>query len=335
MAVQVFTRENKLKQLRYEQLYLKTKTSDLNFVCGGDRSTNIPGHKFLLSVASPVFEAMFYGSTKPSNDIPIDGISTEAFKEFLQLFYLNKVQLTSLNIIEVVQLCKKYEVADGLSVCESPLVAYLITNLDDMCLNYGKALNLNVPSAIRNCGLKIGENAFEVLKSSSFLKCDRKLLDKILEIVASKCSPSVIVESCMAWAKAECVRQQLDITTVNLKAQLKNSLNRIPFDKLSTEQFSQHINTYKRFFVEDELESLVLTAMSKKAKLCDLVNKLDPSMHLEVKMHLVDCDRRLKTSANGSYQKLIMPHSITFMSSALGVLHRKIGTWRCFANCYV
>lgn len=47
--------------------------------------------------------------------------SAAAFKEFLQHFYLAKVQLTSKHIVKVMNLCKKYEVTDGLEACVASL----------------------------------------------------------------------------------------------------------------------------------------------------------------------------------------------------------------------
>lgn len=256
----------KLRKLRYylarqncEKLYLDSKTADVKFVFK-DSDATVPALKAILSVGSPVFDIMFYGSLPEEDDILIEDDSPEAFKEFLQLFYLDDFQPTSKNIFKVANMCKKYELADSLKLCKAPMRNSL--TIHSMCYGYGVDLLLEMENIIKYCEQEIKENASEILKSADFLECTHQLFDKNLRLVLPECSASDVVDASMAQTKAKCERDNLEATSDNLKAQLNSSFDRIPFAELDSEQFLRHTKTYKRFFVEDELEAIIF----KKAR---------------------------------------------------------------------
>ncbi|XP_055308832.1 BTB/POZ domain-containing protein 1-like [Sitodiplosis mosellana] len=264
MSGKVFEKDNKMAWSIGQNLYLDSKTADVKFVFENS-DESVQALKAILSAGSPVFDAMFYGSLPENGDILIVDAYPEAFKQFLQFFYLARVRLTSDHIFEVANLCKKYAINEGLKLCETPMQMSL--RINNTCTGYAVAILLGMENVVEFCEREIKHKATEILKSTDFLKCDHKLFDKILQLLTRDCgsmttSASVIVDACMAWAKAKCARDNLDNTSANLKAQLKDSIDCIPFDELSSEQFSHHIETYKRFFVENELEAIIL----KKAR---------------------------------------------------------------------
>lgn len=161
-------------------------------------------------------------------------------------------------------MCQKYELFDALKLCEAPIKKTLASS--NICSGYAQALLLDMEAVINFCEKKIKQKAYEILDSVDFLKCDQKILGKIIPLVAPKCSASVIVDACMDWAKAKCERDNLEDTPENLKAQLKDLIDLIPFDELDSKQFTRHTKTYKRFFVEDELEAIISKTFAKKSK---------------------------------------------------------------------
>lgn len=76
-------------------------------------------------------------------------------------------------------------------------------------------------------------------------------------MVPLNCDASVIVNGCMEWSKAACVRSNMEMCSKNLRAQFGDLFNRIPFDELIVEEFSQHMTTYKQFFITEELETFI------------------------------------------------------------------------------
>lgn len=98
-------------------LYLSEKAADVYLIFeSGER---IPAHKPLLVAASEVFDTMFFGSMPEKGDVKMVDVSADAFKEFLQFFYFNKVPLTIQNIGHVMYLGDKYDVAECMKLCET------------------------------------------------------------------------------------------------------------------------------------------------------------------------------------------------------------------------
>lgn len=249
-----------------EKMYLNEKTADVHFKFGNDDVIfeRVPAHKCLLSFASPVFDTMFYGTLPEKQDIPIVDSSAVAFKEFLQFFYLDQIRITSEYIIEVMNLCQKYEVAEGKNVCEATLKNAL--NINNMCWGYKIAQFLENKNLIEFCEQKIKTNASEIIKTETFLESGRKSLGKILEILPSDCRSLDIVNACIAWAKAECARENINRDPVNLRAKLGDVFNQMPFDKLTMENFSQIIISYNGFFIAKEMETIMEKITSNKGQ---------------------------------------------------------------------
>ena len=69
----------------------------------------IPAHKFVLSIGSPVFEAMFYGELAETKDsIEMPDAEYESLMEFFRFMYSDEVNLSGSNVMGVLYLAKKY-----------------------------------------------------------------------------------------------------------------------------------------------------------------------------------------------------------------------------------
>lgn len=87
----------------------------------------IPAHKFLLSICSPVFFALFCGEmaeTKHNIDLP--DCEHEGMFEFLRFIYTDEVCLTGNNVMQVMYLAEKYMIPRLVSECAK----YLRRNMD-------------------------------------------------------------------------------------------------------------------------------------------------------------------------------------------------------------
>lgn len=59
--------------------------SDCRFIVGTEpNEQELDGHKLFLAMASPVFEAMFFGGMADNNPIAILDVQPEAFKALLE-----------------------------------------------------------------------------------------------------------------------------------------------------------------------------------------------------------------------------------------------------------
>ena len=88
--------------------------SDVKFTVrttdGGSESMQfIPAHKLVLSISSPVFEAMFYGELAETRDfIELPDCDYECLLELFRFMYCDEVNLSGSNVMGVLYLAKKY-----------------------------------------------------------------------------------------------------------------------------------------------------------------------------------------------------------------------------------
>ena len=83
--------------------------SDVKFVVRDSNSESesgskkvIPAHKFVLSIGSPVFEAMFYGELAETRDsIELPDCEYESLLELFRYLYSDEVNLSGSNVMQV------------------------------------------------------------------------------------------------------------------------------------------------------------------------------------------------------------------------------------------
>lgn len=287
--------KNSLSQRIGEKLYLNSLLSDVNFVLttkSGDVE-EIPAHRIMLASGSSIMNDMLYGYLRrEDDDIPITDASIEAFREFLQFFYLNEVRLTSKHIVEVINLCKKFKLTECVTACIDSLQRSL--TIDDVCWAYGIAISTNRQDFVKFCEERIKETPTEIFESESFVECDYELLVKIITVVLSECTTIEMINACMKWTKAQCKRINVLRTPKNMRNSLSNLFNQIPFEKLSLEQLSQFTCTYKNIFTGKELRAITKKIKTKSLAATEQEIIENRFVHGDLRNeHILDCDRRL------------------------------------------
>ena len=118
---------------RSEHMFNNDLFSDVKFVvqetsrCGRGSKRVIPAHKFVLSISSPVFEAMFYGElAETASSIELPDCDYDSLLEFFRYMYSDEVILRGSNVMGVLYLAKKYLVPSVADKCTE----YLQDNLD-------------------------------------------------------------------------------------------------------------------------------------------------------------------------------------------------------------
>lgn len=247
-----------------EKLYLDTRTADVFFAFDAKNEDHeqIPAHKSILSAMSPVFDAMLYGPAKENGDINIVDSTPEAFREFLQFFYLTQVELSTENLLEVMNLGKQYMLDDCLTACTKFCEATL--TLDNMCWGYELAILFDLDGLMRFCERQISANPNEIFKSNCFLNCDPNLLRHILQLDALECDESMIFDGCIAWAKRACARNGLKSKKAdNLRSQLGDLFYEIRFGEFTHKHFHDRYRLYDGLFTLEEFRDITMMITSK------------------------------------------------------------------------
>lgn len=231
-------------------LYLDVETADVYFLVG---ETKIPAHKNLLAAASDVFKRMFYGPLKETENVRIDGVNETAFKEFLQFFYIENVKLTAEHIGDVMDLGHKYNVAKCSELC----VEFLKDTLTDenICIGLSLATIYDQNELKDFCKKRIIANTSAVIKSSSFLECDRSILEYILSINLFSCSEMDIFEACMSWVRA--TSKQNVLTKELVRTYLGNLFYGIRFASMKIKDVASLTGPYGFLFSFDEYKEII------------------------------------------------------------------------------
>lgn len=275
-----------------EKLYLDTRTADVLFVFNvkNDDREEIPAHKSILSAISPVFDAMLYGPAKENGDIEIVDSTADAFREFLQFFYLTKLELTTENLLEVMNLGKQYMLDDCLSACSEFCEATL--TLDNMCWGYELALLFDLDNLREFCEQKISTNPKEIFQSKCFLNCDLNLLRTILQLNSLECDESVVFDSCIAWAKRTCTRNvHKSKKANNLRSQLDSVFHDIRFGEFTHKDFHDRYRLYDGFFTLEEFKDITMMIASKEYR-PDKFNRDARSIKQPLDHEMLVCDRK-------------------------------------------
>lgn len=250
--------KNELSLRDTERLYLDAGTADVYFLfhTSDQKCEFIPAHKSVLSIKSPVFDSMFYASNVKRDYIDIDDVTCDEFKEFLQFFYLSAVELTVDNFRPVMNLVRKYDIEECVDACSE--VCELTLTADNMCWGYKLAILFKNDELERFCEEFICKHPYEIFRSSSFLNCESCILRCILQFDSMQCDESVIFDGCMAWARANCIRNGIDETNMsNIRKLLSDVFYEIRFGDMAIQDFYHRYCLYKDLFSLDEFEDII------------------------------------------------------------------------------
>lgn len=259
----------------FEDFYLDAATADVFFVFGNNNE-RIPAHKVLLAAKSDVFKAMFFGELKEKGDIKIVDASAAAFKEFLRFFYCTEIDPTTENAPNVLKLADKYNVPACCDFYEK-LMGDTITN-DNVCFVYGLALLYKRSGLKELCEQRIVEATESVLKSQSFLKCDRSVLQAILNLDELECTEMDVFVAFMEWTKR--AANETNLTKEMVQKYLGDLFYQFRFKLMSFSSFVTLLPTYGHLFTSEEYTEILQLIGDKKFKSTLFTNRESATIDL-------------------------------------------------------
>ena len=187
--------------------------SDVKFVARGPSGESeskqvIPAHKFVLSISSPVFEAMFYGELAETTDsIELPDCEYESLLELFRYIYSDEVNLSGSNVMGVLYLAKKYMVPSLVDKCAE----YLQDNLDasNVFSILPQAQNFEEQNLVDQGWEVIDKEAEEALESDGFLTIKRSLLEAVVERDTLNIPEIQLFKAVNLWATKRCEEQGL------------------------------------------------------------------------------------------------------------------------------
>lgn len=219
-------------------IFNKEILSDVHFVVGkGTQQQRIPAHKFILSVGSAVFDAMFNGAmATTSEEIELPDVEPAAFLALLRFLYSDEVQIGPETVMMTLYTAKKYAVP----ALEKACVDFLKSNLssDNAFMLLTQARLFDEPQLAALCLETIDKYTSEALAAEGFTDIDHETLCAVLERDTLRIREAKLFAAVVRWAEQECMRQNLLVTSENQRNVLGRALNLIRFPLMTVEEFA-------------------------------------------------------------------------------------------------
>ena len=199
-------------QERCKSIFNQDLLSDVKFVVrdskGGSESKNIPAHKFVLAISSPVFNAMFYGELAETKDsVEISDCEYESLLELFRFIYSNETNLTSDNVMQLMYLSKKYMLPSLADKCSS----YLQENLDgsNVFTVLPDVQKYEEKDLLDQCWKVIEKETEEAVKSDGFVTIERSVLEELVKKETLNIKEVELFKAVDRWAGKACEKQGL------------------------------------------------------------------------------------------------------------------------------
>ena len=187
--------------------------SDVKFsVRGSDGESEtdqlITAHKFVLSIGSPVFEAMFYGELAETKDtIQLPDCDYESLLELLRYLYSDEINLSGSSVLGVLYLAKKYMVPSLAEKCKD----YLQDKLDpsNVFTILPTAQKYEEKNLVDRCWKVIDSQTEQALKSDGFETIEKTLLEALVQRETLEIKEVELFKGCDRWAINQCRKQGL------------------------------------------------------------------------------------------------------------------------------
>ncbi|XP_078348497.1 BTB/POZ domain-containing protein 6-like [Oculina patagonica] len=225
-------------------LFNKELLSDVKLVVpirniGSDYKSEIPAHKFVLAISSPVFFAMFYGQMAETTDsIELSDCDRSSLLEMLRYLYSDEVRLNGSNVMQLSYLAKKY----------------MVPSLDDKCTEFLrdnlKAYNVLciLPYAQKfedkelenRCWKVIETQTKEAIESSEFRDLERPLVESIVKRDGLNMKEVLLFQAVDRWATKECRRRDLTPSDEHAKRRVLGDeiVNAIRYPLMTLSEFA-------------------------------------------------------------------------------------------------
>ena len=236
--------------------------SDVKFVVRGPASGEseskevIPAHKFVLSISSPVFEAMFHGKLAETRDcIELPDCKYESLLELFRYMYSDEVNLSGSNVMGVLYLAKKYMVPSLAEKCAE----YLQTNLNpsNVFIILPYALKFEEKTLADRCWKMIDEQTEEAVNSDPFVTIERSLLEAVIERDALNIEEVELFKAVNLWATRKCNEQGLSTDGSEKRRVLGERIVKgIRFPVMTQQEFAAVVLDCK-ILTQDESYSIV------------------------------------------------------------------------------
>ncbi|XP_068752966.1 BTB/POZ domain-containing protein 6-like [Montipora capricornis] len=216
----------------------------------------IPAHKFVLSISSPVFEAMFYGElAETSGCIELPDCEYNSLLELFRFMYSDEVNLSGSNVMEVFYLARKYMVPSLVDKCSK----YVQNNLQpsNVLSILPLAKKYDDKALVDRCWKVIDTQSEEVVTSDGFATIQRSFLEAIISRGTLTMKEIDLFKAVHLWATKQCKMQDLEANGEAKRGVLGEAVvKKIRFPLMKQQEFATVVLD-KKILTQDEVINLV------------------------------------------------------------------------------
>ncbi|XP_054159112.1 BTB/POZ domain-containing protein 2-like [Oppia nitens] len=226
---------------RMSSIFNREVLADVHFIVGkGQQQLRTPAHKFVLSIGSAVFDAMFNGAmAAKTEEIDLPDVEPAAFLALLRFLYTDEVQIGPETVMTTLYTAKKYAVP----ALEKECVDFLKSNLssDNAFMLLTQARLFDETQLAAMCLETIDKHTVEALAAEGFLDIDFDTLTTVLERDTLRIREVVLFNAVVRWAEQECHRQNSANNPDNQRKTLSRALYLIRFPLMTVEEFAVEV----------------------------------------------------------------------------------------------
>lgn len=242
---------------RLKQLVGNKYGSDFTFIIEDDNNAEIPAHKLIVALASPVLERIVYGIETfcPTDSITVDGISKESFMQILHYIYTDTITVNDENVFEILQKSNYF----GLQGIEGECYDYLEHNLNVATVPWiYHQLFYTVPSCrlLNKCQQLIRIEPLKYFASEYFEKISVDELKSILQMDAINCTEVDLFDAVVKLSKAHCVGIGVELTAANQRKAVDGIEELLRLESLSESEFDECLDIQNDFYSPTEIERI-------------------------------------------------------------------------------
>ncbi|XP_055347936.1 BTB/POZ domain-containing protein 6-B-like [Paramacrobiotus metropolitanus] len=214
--------------------------SDVQFCVGRDFGAVkvFKAHKNIISIRSPVFCAMFYGSLAekdPQIDVP--DCVPDAFANMLSCMYTDTVEnLSADNVVPTLRCADKNDFPEltslGLKFVETRM------NIGDCLVTLERAIQWRADDMVEKCLQLVERQSGVILQTEQFKAIAQDTLKMILQRNALRADEHDIYLAVERWAVEACKRKDLEPSAANRRTILGDALYLVRFPLMNATQLA-------------------------------------------------------------------------------------------------
>lgn len=244
---------------RFEFLAENPIMSDFKFIIGPEK-IEVPAHKYIFAATSFEFFNLFFLSAPTDNDINLEEISYESFKEFIRYVYSDDIKIVSENFFDILTLSLRFDMEHLKNLCLKELPTIIEDNsnvkFNKFFMEYFEVWNMEKVSDVF---LKIiGRRPLDFINEENVEKLKLEHISVILKSEETETQEIDYFKLAMMWAERQWTLMKIVPTPAKNRLVLENLFFQIRFLTMTLDEFQKCSADQNGLFTNEEMFQIIL-----------------------------------------------------------------------------